>query len=268
MMEAEMHKEKSPREWRSAFRSGFVTPTTGLARGYAQANLVIMHKEYALDFASFCLRNPKPCPLLEIGSPGDPYTKFLAASADIRADIPLYWVYRHGVLVERVGDITSLWTEDLVYFLIGCSFGFEEALLSHGVPVRHIENGSNCPMYISNIDCIPAGPFSGKMVVSMRGIPASLVSKAVTITARYPLSHGAPVWVGDPEGLGIKDLDHPDFGDPPVLKPGDVPVFWACGVTAQMVASNAKLPLVIGHAPGHMFIADVLNEELSITGGS
>lgn len=259
-----MLKDRAPEEWRREFRRGLVMPTAGLARGYVQANLVIMPKEYALDFASFCIRNPKPCPVLEIGTVGDPRTNLVAQNADVRTDIPLYWVYREGEKIEEVKDITAYWTEDLVYFLTGCSFGFEEALMSNGIPVRHIEHGTNCPMYISNIDCVPAGPFQGKMVVSMRGIPGSLVGKATAITSRYPLSHGAPVYVGDPSHLGIQDLSKPDFGGRPILEPGDVPVFWACGVTAQKVVADAKIPLVIGHAPGHMFITDLLNEAVSV----
>lgn len=257
-----MTGDGSPKELRDSFRNGAVRPTTGLARGYAQANLVIMPSRYALDFVAFCQKNPKPCPLLEVGSRGDPRTQLVAKDADVRTDIPAYFVYRDGALVDKVKDIVALWDDDLVYFLTGCSFGFEGALISIGIPVRHIDKGANCPMYISSIDCVPSGPFCGKMVVSMRGIPGRLVPKAVTVTARYPSAHGAPVYVGDPAGLGIRDLDRPDFGDKPVLEPGDVPVFWACGVTTQKVACDAKLPLVIGHAPGHMFITDLLNEDL------
>lgn len=259
-----MQKDRTPKEWRLDFRSGTVRPTTGIAGGYAQANLLIVTGEYALDFASFCQRNPKPCPVLEMGSVGDPYTKLVADCADIRTDIPGYWVYCDGVLVDRVRDIESIWNDDLVWFLLGCSFGFEEALMANGVPVRHIQNKLNCPMYISNIDCLPSGPFCGKMVVSMRAIPGSLVARATVVTSRYSLSHGAPIWIGDPDGLGIEDLSSPDFGDAPVIEAGDVPVFWACGVTAQQVASNAKLPFSIGHAPGHMFITDIPNEQLAL----
>jgi len=257
-----MTDDTSPKELRRSFRNGVVTPTTGLAMGYAQANLVVMPTRYALDFLTFCQKNPKPCPVLEVGSPGDPKTTLVAKDADVRSDIPAYFVYRDGVLADQVTDISTLWNDDLVYFLTGCSFGFESALISNGIPVRHIDRSTNCPMYVSNIDCVPSGPFHGRMVVSLRGIPGRLVPKAVTLTARYPLSHGAPVYVGDPAGLGIKDLGHPDFGDKPILEPGDVPVFWACGVTTQKIAQEARLPLVIGHAPGHMFITDLLNEDL------
>lgn len=254
--------KESPAELRQAFRNGLVRPTTGLADGYAQANLVVMPSRYALDFLIFCQKNPKPCPILEVGSKGDPITKIVANGADVRFDIPAYCVYRDGASAGQVKDIGDIWNDDLVYFLTGCSFGFEGALLAAGIPVRHIDSGTNCPMYMSNIDCAESGPFKGKMVVSMRGIPGRLVSKAVTVTARYPASHGAPVYIGDPAGLGISDLDKPDFGGKPVMRSGDVPVFWACGVTTQKIASDARLPLVIGHAPGHMFIADVLNEDL------
>jgi len=266
MNDAEMLANASPQELRRLFRNGLVRPTTGLAAGYAQANLVIMPSKYALDFAAFCQKNPKPCPLLEMGSPGDPKTRFVAKDADVRTDISAYFVYRDGVLVDKVTDISSLWNDDLVYFLLGCSFGFESALVSNGIPVRHMEKGVNVPMYITNIDCIPSGPFHGEMVVTLRGIPGHLVPKAVTLTARYPLSHEAPIYIGDPAGLGIKDLDNPDYDDKPIIEPGDVPVFWACGVTAQKIANDARLPLVIGHAPGHMFIIDLLNEDLRYEG--
>jgi uncharacterized protein YcsI (UPF0317 family) len=261
-----MSEPGTPKQWREAFRSGLFRTTAGLAPGHAQANLIVMAKEYALDFAAFCQRNPKPCPVLEMGTPGDPRTRVIADGADVREDVPLYRVYWDGVLADEPRNIVGFWSKDLVYFLLGCSFGFEEALRSHGVPVRHIDRGTNCAMYLSNLECVPSGPFRGRTVVSMRGIPAGLVSRAVALTARHPLSHGAPLWVGDPAGLGIKDLAKPDFGDPPELLPGDVPVFWACGVTAHVVAANARLPLAIGHAPGHMFIADVTNEELALRG--
>lgn len=253
---------KSPAELRQAFRNGFVRPTTGLADGYAQANLVIMPSKYALEFLLFCQKNPKPCPILEVGSKGDPIIKVLAKGADVRFDIPAYRIYRNGEPAGEVTDIAEFWNDDLVYFLTGCSFGFEGALQNAGIPVHHIDNGTNCPMYISNIDCVESGPFRGKMVVSMRGIPGRLVSKAVMVTSRYPASHGAPVYVGDPRGIGIAHFENPDFGGKPVTNPGDVPVFWACGVTTQKIARDARLPLVIGHAPGHMFIADLLNEDL------
>lgn len=187
-----------------------------------------------------------------------------APGADLRTDIPKYRIYKYGQLVDETSDILNYWREALVAFLLGCSFTFESGLLQGGIPVRHIEEGRNVPMYITNIPCKPAGRFSGPMVVSMRPIPYQQVVKAVQITSRYPAVHGAPVHIGDPALIGIKDLDKPDFGDPVTIKPGEVPVFWACGVTPQAVAMQSKPPFMITHAPGHMFITDVLNENLTV----
>ncbi len=254
----------SPKKIRLLIRKGkWDKPTSGLAMGYAQANLVILPAKYAFDFLLFCQRNPKPCPLIEVLDPGRFKTEFMAFDADIRTEIPRYSIYRNGKLEGTVKEIKKLWKSDFVTFLLGCSFSFEEALLRANVPVRHIEENKNVPMYITHISCQAAGVFHGPMVVSMRPIPPDKVSRAVQITSRYASVHGAPVHIGDPSKIGIRDLKKPDFGDPVTIKKDEVSVFWACGVTPQAVVMKAKPDLCITHTPGHMFISDLLNEELA-----
>jgi uncharacterized protein YcsI (UPF0317 family) len=254
-----------PRDVRRQIREGkWRKPTAGLAPGYVQTNLAILPRDLAFDFLLFAQRNPKPCPVLEVTDVGSPEPKLTAPGADLRTDTPKYCVYRQGKLTDEVTDLTSVWRDDLVSFLLGCSFTFEAALLQAGVPVRHIEEDKNVPMFISSIPCVPAGIFRGPLVVTMRPIPAALVSRAVQITGRYPGVHGAPVHIGDPTQIGIRDLMRPDFGDAVTIRPGEVPVYWACGVTPQAVAMQAKPSLMITHAPGHMFITDLKNEELAI----
>jgi len=255
----------SPDEIRSLIRKGqWDKPTAGLAMGYAQANLVILPQKYAFDFLLFCQRNPKPCPLLEVLEPGDYRTKFLSTDADIRIDIPRYHIYRKGKLEATVKEIRDFWERDFVTFLLGCSFSFEEALLRSKISIRHIEENKNVSMYITHIPCKPAGVFHGPMVVSMRPLPPNQIVPAVQITSRYASVHGGPIHMGDPLKIGIKDLKKPDFGDAVTIKKGEVPVFWACGVTPQAVVMKAKPDLCITHSPGHMFISDILNEELAI----
>lgn len=245
----------TPAQARALFRDENVATTAGFSAGYAQANLIALDKKYAFDFLLFAQRNPKPCPILGVLEPGQ-LSSPLLIDADIRTDIPSYRIYRDGELADEVRDAKEYWTEDTVAFLIGCSFTFEQALLDNGVPVAHIEQGRNVPMYMTNIECEPAGVFSGKMVVSMRPIPASLVSDAVRITSRYPAVHGAPVHVGDPSALGIADLGAPDFGDTVDIPAGTVPVFWACGVTPQSIVMSSKPDLAICHSPGKMLVTD------------
>ena len=253
-----------PRDVRQQIREGkWRRPTAGLAPGFVQTNLVILPRDLAFDFLLFAQRNPKPCPVIEVTDVGSPEPKLSAPGADLRTDVPKYCIYRNGVLEGEVTDLRSVWRDDLVSFLLGCSFTFESALLQAGVPVRHIEENRNVPMFISNIQCAPAGMFRGPLVVTMRPIPAALVSRAVQITGRYPGVHGSPVHVGDPAIIGIRDLAKPDFGDPVTIRPGEVPVFWACGVTPQAVAMQAKPLLMLTHAPGYMFITDLRNEELA-----
>jgi uncharacterized protein YcsI (UPF0317 family) len=249
---------------RRAARSGELTgPTPGLALGYVQANLVIVPKELAFDFLLFCQRNPKPCPLLEVTDPGDPEPKEIAPGADLRTDLPCYRVYRHGELVDEPTDIRSYWRNDLVSFLIGCSFTFENTLLQAGLPVRHIEMGRNVPMYRTNRPCCPAGRFHGPLVVSMRPLTPEQAVRAAEICRRFPKSHGTPVHVGDPGELGISDLTKPDYGDAVDIRPGELPVFWACGVTPQAVAVESRLPFLITHKPGHMFVSDATDREVA-----
>ena len=251
-----MYASYTPAQARALFRTTDVATTAGFSAGYVQANLIALDKKYAFDFLLFAQRNPKPCPLLGVLEPGEVSSPLLAGG-DIRTDIPSYRVFSHGSLIDEPTDATAYWTENTVAFVIGCSFTFEQALLDNNVPVAHIEQGVNVPMYLTNIDCEPAGVFSGKMVVSMRPIPANLVADAVRITSRYPAVHGAPVHVGEPGLIGIDDLAAPDFGDAVDIPAGWVPVFWACGVTPQSIVMHSKPELAICHSPGKMLITDV-----------
>ena len=250
-----MYASYTPAQARALFRTTDVVTTAGFSAGFAQANLIALDRKYAFDFLLFAQRNPKPCPLLGVLEPGEVSSPLLAGG-DIRTDIPSYRVFSHGSLIDEPTDATAYWTENTVAFVIGCSFTFEQALLDNNVPVAHIEQGVNVPMYLTNIDCEPAGVFSGKMVVSMRPIPASLVADAVRITSRYPAVHGAPVHVGEPGLIGIDDLAAPDFGDAVDIPAGWVPVFWACGVTPQSIVMHSKPELAICHSPGKMLITD------------
>ncbi|MDA3627172.1 putative hydro-lyase [Saccharopolyspora oryzae] len=247
-------QEMSPEQARAAFRAGLRVPTSGYSAGWTQANLIALPREFAYDFLLFAQRNPRSCPVLDVTEPGETSAGIFAG--DLRTDLPAYTVYRDGELVEERAEVTDLWRDDLVSFLVGCSFTFEAALLEAEVPVRHIEAGSNVPMYRTNRECRPAGRLSGPLVVSMRPIPAELVPDAVRVTSRYPSVHGAPVHVGAPEALGIADIDRPDFGDAVEIRPGEIPVFWACGVTPQAAVMQSKPPFAIGHAPGYMAITD------------
>lgn len=254
-----------PREVRALIRQGkWRQPTAGLCQAYAQANLVILPQDLASDFLLFAQRNQKPCPLLEVTEPGSTEPLRTAPGADLRRDIPGYRIYRNGQLEAEVSDLLTLWQGDLVSFLLGCSFTFEAAMLRVGIPIRHLEEGKNVPMYITTQPCRPAGIFQGPLVVSMRPIPPPLVSRAVEVTARFPTAHGGPIQVGDPCSLGITDLGQPDFGDPVTIRADEVPVFWACGVTPQAVAMRAKPPLMITHAPGHMFLTDLQDQALAV----
>lgn len=255
----------SPAEIRKLIREKQITgPTAGHALGYAQANLAILKKEHAFDFLLFAQRNPKACPILDVIEPGEVAPKGIAKDADIRTDIPKYRIYKQGVFVEEVTDLHDYWSDDFVCFLIGCSFSFENALLNNDIDVRHISEGCNVPMYKTNIATTPAGLFEGPTVVSMRPIPEADVVRAVQVTSRFPSVHGAPLHIGNPETIGIQDLSKPDFGDAVTIKEGEVPVFWACGVTPQAIAMHVKPDLMITHAPGHMFVTDIRDEHLGI----
>ena len=249
----------SPAQARGLFRHGLVAPTSGWATGYTQVNLVAVPRDWAFDVLLFGQRNPQPVPLLDVTEPGD-RSSALAPDADLATDLPRYRVFRDGHLVDEPTDVADLWTDDLVTFLIGCSFSFERALLEAGVPVRNLEQGRNVAMYRTDRPCRPAGRLSGPLVVSMRPVPGALVATAVQVTARMPQVHGAPVHVGAPQTLGIADLAAPDFGDPVDLHDGDVPVFWACGVTPQAALMASAPPFAITHAPGHMLVTDVPDE--------
>jgi uncharacterized protein YcsI (UPF0317 family) len=254
-----------PREARRAIRSGALTGTTAaVAPGYVQANLAILPKDYALDFMTFCQRNPKPCPLLGTSEPGVPTLPTLADDLDIRTDVPAYRVFRDGEFVEDVADIRSLWRDDFVVFALGCSFSFEQPLVEAGLELRHWTTGTVVPMYLTSIDTAPAGPFGGKMVVSMRPFRPADAIRAVQITSRFPSVHGAPVHLGKPELIGIEDINKAWQGDDPEIRDDELPVFWACGVTPQVVVRQAKPPICITHKPGHMLVTDVLNASLAI----
>lgn len=256
-------RNEKPSEVRRLIREGRITgPTSGMCAGYAQANLVVLPKELAYDFLLFTQRNPKSCPVLEVSDVGSRTLHHIAGDVDIAKDIPKYRIYRKGELAGEYTSVEEFWREDFVSFLIGCSFSFESALLEAGVPVRHIEENCNVPMYKTNIPCVPAGIFHGNMVVSMRPMPYEQVAKAVLITGEMPRVHGAPVQIGTPEAIGIENIHQPDFGDSVTIREGEVPVFWPCGVTPQNVVMNVKPEIVITHAPGHMLITDVKNVEL------
>ena len=254
---------QGPEEVRAAIRAGeWDGPTAALAPGYTQANLVALPAADAFDFLRFCVANPRPCPVLEVCDPGSPEPVATAPGADLRTDLPRYLIHRDGEVVEERHDVRDAWRDDLVAFLIGCSFTFERALLAAELPVRHIEQGVNVPMYRTAVACRPAGRFSGPLVVSMRPMTPQQAIRATQITSRYPAVHGAPVHVGDPAALGIASLASPQYGDPVEIRDGEVPVFWACGVTPQAVAAASRPELMITHAPGHMFVTDVPDERL------
>jgi uncharacterized protein YcsI (UPF0317 family) len=243
---------------RAAIRSAdYCSQTAGLGLGRLQTNLAIVPERYALDFMRYCQRNPKPCPLVGVSETGDPMLPTLGADIDIRSDVPAYNIYRDGQWAEGCHDISDFWQDDFVSFALGCSFTFENALTQAGVPMWHIIHNTTVPMFKTNIATVPAGPFRGPMVVSMRAIDADRVDEVVAICRRFPLAHGAPIHVGDPAQIGIADIGRPDWGDAAPVEAGQVPVFWACGVTPQAAIEAAKLPICITHKPGHMLITDV-----------
>jgi uncharacterized protein YcsI (UPF0317 family) len=249
---------------RRAIRAGeFTGQTSGLAEGLVQGNVVILPKPLAHEFLHYCQRNPKPCPLLAVSEPGNAALPSLGADLDIRTDVPRYRVWQRGELVDEPTDIRNLWRDDLVTFVIGCSFSFEQALLEAGLPVRHIEQGRNVPMYRTNIATAEAGPFGGPLVVSMRPMRAQAAIRAIQVTSRFPDVHGAPVHIGDPSLIGIRDLAKPDYGDAVDVYAGEIPVFWACGVTPQAAIEQARPEFCVTHAPGAMLITDLLNQQLA-----
>jgi uncharacterized protein YcsI (UPF0317 family) len=252
-----------PREVRRAIRAGrHRTHTAGLARGHVQGNVCILPREYAADFRAFCERNPKPCPLLAVSEPGDPRLPVLGEDLDIRTDVSAYRIFRNGKQEEDVTNLHDLWRDDLVTFVLGCSFSFEEALIGAGLPLRYVEQGRNVPMYRTSVETVPAGRFRGKLVVSMRPFKPADAIRAIEITSRYPRVHGAPVHIGFPEAIGITDLSHPWVGDATDVLEGELPLFWACGVTPQSVVLDARPSLCITHSPGHMLVTDLKNSSL------
>ena len=255
---------KDPREVRLAIRSGkYRGNTAGLAPGHVQGNVCILPKEYADDFRLFCERNPKPCPLLAMSKPGDPLLPTLGHDVDIRTDVSGYRVFREGKLAEEVADIRDLWRPDLVTFILGCSFSFEQALMEDGLRLRYVDEGKNVPMFRTNVDTVPAGRFRGKLVVSMRPFKPAEAIRAIEITARYPRVHGSPVHIGRPDLIGISDLSEPWAGAPTEVRADELPVFWACGITPQSVVLDAKPSLCITHQPGHMLVTDLENASLA-----
>ena len=259
-----MNPDLSPKELRHLIRNReWTTPTSGVAKGYLQANLVMLPREQAFNFLLFCVRNPKPCPILDVLEPGQTEPT-ITLGADLRTDLPRYCIFEYGQLKGEVEDVTTVFNDDTVSFLLGCSFSFENAMLAAGLPIRNLEENKNVSMYITRIPCKPAGPFSSSLVVTMRPMTPSQAIRAVQVTTRFHLTHGAPIHLGSPQEIGIKNLARPEYGDAVTIRPGEIPVFWACGVTSQLAATSTPLPLVITHAPGHMFVSDLKDEDLTI----
>ena len=254
-----------PAQMRRAIRQGkYQGPTAGLCMGFAQCNLIALPKSLAYDFLLFAQRNSRACPVLEVSDAGSRRLEWLAQDLDLARDFPRYRLYENGELTGEYTDAEALWRPDLVSFLIGCSFSFEGALLEAGLPVRHIEQGRNVPMYRTNLPCQPAGVFHGNMVVSMRPMTPAQAIRAANVTAAMPRVHGAPIHWGDPAAIGIQEIDRPDYGDAVDQKPGEIPVFWPCGVTPQNVVTQAKPPFAITHSPGHMLITDIPKDRKSV----
>jgi uncharacterized protein YcsI (UPF0317 family) len=251
-------------EARLACRAGMASSTAGFANAFVQGNLAIFPEKQAGDFHRFCQLNPKPCPIIGMSDVGNPKIPALGLDLDIRTDLPRYRLWRDGEVVEEPTDIMAHWRDDLVAFVLGCSFSFEEALMAEGLPLRHIEHKVRVPMYRTNIACSPAGPFAGPMVVSMRPFKPKDAIRAVQITSRFPSVHGAPVHLGHPHLIEIADIAKPDYGDPVPVASDEIPVFWACGVTPQAVIATAKLPFAITHSPGMMLVTDLLNRQLAV----
>jgi len=256
---------KDPRQVRLAIRTGkHRGNTAGLAPGHVQGNVCILPSEYAEEFRLFCERNPKPCPLLAMSKPGDPMLPSLGHDLDIRTDVPRYRVWRDGEVVDEPTNIMQHWRDDLVAFVLGCSFSFEEALMEEGISLRHIEHKVRVPMYRTSIACTSSGPFAGPLVVSMRPLKPADAIRAVQITSRYPAVHGAPVHLGHPHSIGIRDISKPDYGDPVPIASDEIPVFWACGVTPQAVIASAKVSFAITHSPGLMLVTDLRNKQFAV----
>lgn len=260
-----MTTELTPAALRQSIRAGKHTSnTSGLCNGFVQCNMVILPKDWATDFLKFCQANPKPCPLLGMSEVGSWEIPELAANLDVRSDLPSYKIFENGEVVNEVTDIADYWQDDLVTFMLGCSFSFEEALIADGLEVRNVTENVNVPMYRTNIPCRSAGRFSGTTVVSMRPFQAADAIRSVQICTRFPAVHGAPIHLGDPALIGIEDINHPDFGDAVTIHQDELPVFWACGVTPQVALEQAKPPFCITHSPGCMLVTDIPNSKLAV----
>ena len=256
---------QDPIEARKVIReNNYTEQTAGSASKYVQGNLCILPSKYSMDFASFCQKNPKPCPLIGFGTKGDPSLKDLG-DIDIRTDVPQYRVWEKGKLIDEPYDIKKYWNEDLTTFVLGCSMSFELPLIEAGIPIQHIENNTIVPMYRTSIDCKPAGQFSGKLVVSMRPLNSKDTIRSIKISSRFPAVHGAHIHLGNPDEIGIKNIMKPEYGDPPrTLKNDEIPVFWACGGTPQAVALKSKPPILITHSPGYMFVTSTRDESVAV----
>lgn len=261
-----MNQNMTPLQLRHKIRAGeFTGNTSGYSRGFVQGNLCILPADWANDFLQFCTANPKPCPLIGMASkPGDYRIPKLGEDLDIRSDIPSYRIFENGELVNEVNDVRDIWRDDLVAFVLGCSFSFEEALIDDGLEIRNVTEAVNVPMYRTSIDCSSAGRFSSKMVVSMRPMVPADAIRAIQICTRFPAVHGAPIHFGDPDKIGIEDIMQPEFGDAVTINAGEVPVFWACGVTPQVAVEQAKPPFCITHSPGCMLVSDLPNSHLAV----
>jgi uncharacterized protein YcsI (UPF0317 family) len=259
-----LETDLSPKELRQLIRNKkWTISTSGAARGWVQANLVMLPRHQAFNFLLVCVRNPKPGPILDVLEPGQ-VEPAIAAGADLRCDLPRYRIFENGKFKTESEDVADIFSEDMVSFLLGCSFSFENAMQAAGLPIRNIEEGKNVSMYVTGRPCEPAGPFAGPLVVTMRPMTPEQAVRAVQVTTRFHLTHGAPVHMGAPEEIGIKDLARPEFGDVVTIRPGEIPVFWACGVTSQLAVTAIPLPRVITHAPGYMFVSDLKDEDLTI----
>lgn len=255
----------TPTEFRKKVRNNeYQKPTAGMCPRYAQTNLIVLPWEDAYDFLLFAQRNPKPIPILEVTEVGSRELQTLGNDIDVATDFPKYRIYRNGKMIDEYLSVVDFWHEDLVSFLIGCSFSFEDLLVDAGIEIRHITEKANVPMFNTNIPLKQAGKFSGNMVVSMRPIKSSQIATAVNVTNRLPGVHGAPIQIGNPAEIGIYDLANPDYGDAVTINENEIPVFWACGVTPQAAVMASKPKFAITHSPGHMLITNISNKDLSV----
>jgi len=244
-------------EARMAMRRGEWTgPTKHKVPGFVKCNLVILPKKDSYDFLVYCIRNPKPCPLIEVTDPGDPEPRRSAPGADLRTDLPRYAIYSKGVREADRTDVVDLWEKDSVAFMIGSGMTFDDPLERAGVPK------TNTWVLNTQVETVPAGRFFGNMVVTMRLMTPAQAIIACQLTGRFPANHGAPLHIGDPAAIGA-DLEKPIVGESIADLPDHLtPVFWACGVTPQQVALSSKPRLMITHAPAHSFVTDLKADQI------